>query len=297
MAYRIPSLSFFVDARRRILHAAREADLPPMFSSAFRFLKHENMRRFAVKRFSFVRTADGAVMNGITGPLDEIIHPISLALSTGGAKTGGSARGSTTDNQLAKLINHGMLPENDEFHKYTVKVMDYLYQHGLVPIASQVLVCCELLNMGTKLDLVCIDTKVADVENNLVNIQLKTGFDKNYTTVVGKMMSPFFNNSLLTSLDDTYANRHMIQNMVEHWIVQKNYDKVLCRSQVLVVSENSIRCDVLSVDDRDSDLYAAVLSELMNRNCRSRCSIAVTNLRRHYARKAAVEVKRKNKAK
>lgn len=289
---------FFVAPRRDLIATRNISEIEPRYKAAFAFIHHPNMSCYMVRNRAFVRKVDGALMNGITEQIKRIIHPYDLNIATGGAKTGGSARGRLVDKQLADLINHGIYPEKNKFHKYTLKVMEYLLDNDLIPVASQVLVACDTLMLGTPLDLICVDGRMEDFDNNLVNIQLKTGFDKNYEKANGKMMSPFFSSPILMELDDSYFNRHMIQNMIEHWIVNMNYDKALGRSQVLVVSENSIRCDVLvsaEKNEKAAELYAAILNELVNRNNKSDYAIAKVNMRKHYARNAAVEYKKTNK--
>ena len=154
------------------------------------------------------------------------------------------------------------------FSTYTERVLAYLHKHQLQPFAAQHLVFDENLNIATELDILCIDRKITNTppEKNVVNIQLKTGFDKNYELKVGSFCSPYIKNSRLTSFPVTHKNIHQLQVFVEHMIVEKNYDNLLLESVVLVVSEevtSKYRINQ-SLFDLEDDIYENLQQRLKN---------------------------------
>lgn len=234
----------------------------------------------------FRRTDTDDKLDGLTSQLDRVFHPIQLNVSTGGGATGGANRGIRIDSELRDLINFGKRRQDRDFHPYTLKVLQYLWDNKLKPFWCQVPVGDLQLNLATTLDMLCIDLNADKSNNNIVNIQLKTGFDRQYSRAGGKMLSPFLNDVLLKNMDDSYQNRHMLQNVTEHYMMQNNYGFPLLRSEVLVVNETETRGHILEVAP---NLANTVVSELLNRNSVSELELATRNLRREYARRNVIK--------
>ena len=209
------------------------------------YLLYYHPRNKMVKKESFrgyvLKGEQKRQLNGLTEPLKQIFYPIQKSASTGGAKSGGSSRGNITDREIANLVNNGVFPANlsEGFSVYTERVLAYLHKHELQPFSAQHLVFDETLNIATELDILCIDNKVTAPPNkNIVNIQLKTGFDKNYELKTGYFCSPYVDNSDLENIPTNHKNIHQLQNFAEHIILKRNYDNLVMESVVLVVSES-----------------------------------------------------------
>jgi len=227
-------------------------------------------------------------MDGLTEPLKLLFYPYQKSAVTGGAKTGGSARGNTTDRELANLINNGKLPEpaDGSFTKYTERVLAYLHKHNLQPFSAQHLVFDEKLGIATELDLLCIYQKFDKPhDKNVVNVQVKTGFDKNYEVSSGHLCSPYVCDSKLTRVKKSYETTHQLQTLVEHMIVEKNYDDLLLESVVLVVSE-----EVTSKYRISSELFAVkedVYENLVQRLTNDETELEINNVKAAAAMKKA----------
>jgi len=218
--------------------------LSPRYINAYKLFHHP--RRHQIRKQPWVGyvmvTPDGKTrkLDGLTKPLKEVFYPYQRSESTGGAKTGGSARGNIVDKEIADLVNHCRV--STTLSKYTVQVLTYLKKHNLQPFAAQYLVFDENLGIATELDLLCIDLSVAvslsgAAVDNVVNVQVKTGFDLNYETEKEYLSSPFVKDSAITRIYKNHKNTHQLQNLVEHMIVQLRYDRLLKESVVLVFSE------------------------------------------------------------
>ena len=229
-------------------------------------------------------------LQGLTEPLKKIFYPYQRSPVTGGAKTGGSARGNITDRELANLINSGVFPPNmsEGLSIYAERVLAYLHKHDLQPFSAQHFVFDEALNIGTELDLLCIDNKLGNKAcKNVVNIQLKTGFQVNYELKTGHFLSPYVEDSGLLDLPTNYKNIHQLQTFTEHIIVQRNYDNLLLESVVLVVSE-----EVTS--KYKIDYKIAELEEDIYENLRQRTLHDETELEKKNIDLAAAAKKAKN---
>lgn len=275
-------LKWFCSLRKHIL----EHHKTTKFTAARAVLFDKRFQKIQLVPYKGFMTHNDVRLDGLTSQLTKVFHPVPLSFATGGAKSGGSARGNIVDNELKCLVNDGYV--NGSLHPYTLKTLHFLLSNGLQPFAAQVAVGDIDLKLATTLDLLCVDLKL-DNSNNVVNVQLKTGFDHQYERVGGKMLSPFFSDPILMNMDDSYFNRHKLQNLIEHWIIQQNYGFPLHRSEVLVISENWVRNDVLEVDPA---LATSIINELQNRNSVSEVELAVKQLRKRYAIKYALQKKR-----
>lgn len=234
--------SIFIDTKN-------ENDLPPKYRRAFRFLNgaHPGPRVTKPVGSGFVSpdpqgTATVIRYDGLTDQLTKVFHPLALSISTGGAATGGSARGMRVDDELAKLINR---PNSyaDGYNRYTHRTVQELYRLNLRPFWAQVPVGSIELNLATALDLLCVDEK--DPGGGLVNVQLKTGFEihRNYISIARDsfLQSPYVKDAALATYGDSHAARHLLQVTAEHIIVQTAYGNPLSYSLLMVVSLNKTR--------------------------------------------------------
>ena len=139
--------------------------------------------------------------------------------------------------QLEALINTGRRPEGP-LQPYALKTMRELRAQRLQPFAAQVNVGSWPRRLATALDILCVDL-AAPVERNIVNVQLKTGFDRNYdaSNCGIRMRSPLLPEcSAVTTLLDTYANRHLLQITAEHMLAQEHFGNALHDTVLLVIS-------------------------------------------------------------
>lgn len=225
---------------------SRESVVPVKYAKAFRFLKglwvktpndihYERPPVVRLKPYAgFVTIINNEEvrLDGLTGELNSVFHPVQLGIPTGGAATGGAARGMIVDKEIERMVNGEDL---SELHVYTVRTIQLLIKNKLRPFACQFAVGSIELNLATTLDMVCVNT--ADPEGGLVNIQLKTGFERNYTKTSGMLFqAPHHADPKLESIEDTHHNRHMLQLCAEHLIVQTVYNNPLDFSMLMVIS-------------------------------------------------------------
>lgn len=216
--------------------------IPPAFTYAYKLMHHPRLHHIRSSR-GFIVEHDGMRkrMDGLTSQLKDVFHPMSMSVSTGGMRTGGSTRGCVVDKEIEDLVNNGKIPDSGTLHIYTVKTLEHLQKHGLRPFACQIPVYDGALGIATTLDILCIDTRMSEQEyrrkSNVVNIQLKTGFENNnYKKGQGYMTSPAVKSSPLSRLEDSYYARHQLQLLVEHMILRVRYDQLVGQSRVLVIS-------------------------------------------------------------
>lgn len=240
--------------------------VPPLLLNAYTLLHHPRRKLIRKQGWAGYVLTDGNVrLDGLTTPLRDVFHPYQKTLPTGGQRSGGSARGCTTDRELAALINFGVLPAlgHAAFSKYTERVLAYLRKHGYQPFAAQYLVYDEALHIGTELDLLVIDLSIP-AGINVKNFQIKTGFDNNYEAGSQCFCSPYIPDSPLRSITTSHKNTHQLQVLAEHMIVQRNYGKLLHESCVLVFSEeltSLYRINASWIAVR-RDVYANLLARL-----------------------------------
>jgi hypothetical protein len=235
-------LKWFTEGRTIINGASSARSVPPQLTAAFNFLRNSLVGNVSLLpyRGGFVPTPGAAsnaatvAFDGLTDQLKRVFYPVKLDVPTGGGRTGGASRGCAVDRELADLINLNKMPAGGTLHPYTVKTLTQLQREKFKPFACQVAVAYPQLNIATALDIVCVTT-----EGKLVNIQLKTGFDKNYNTAQGCLFSPFVKCPPLSQMPDSHASRHMIQLMAEHVIVQMAYGEPLLDSYLLIISEDT----------------------------------------------------------
>lgn len=263
------ALDWFSSTRQRLENVPSEGELIPQLVHAFRFLHHPRMRNIRMGR-GFVLEKDGMRkrLDGLTSQLKEVFHPMSMSVSTGGMRTGGASRGSAVDKEIEDIVNYARIPETGNLHKYTVKTLQHLYRHRLQPFACQVPVYDGALGIATTLDIICIDLTISAREcrqrTNLVNIQLKTGFENNnYKRGQGYMTSPLVPSSALTRMEDSHYARHQIQLLVEHMILSLRYDGLVGQSRIVVISED--RHSSYPLSDMVLSLYNDVYHNLVRR--------------------------------
>jgi hypothetical protein len=84
----------------------------------------------------------------------------------------------------------------------TKRIIKALHDMKLVPVESQVVVCNEVLRMGTAVDLVCRHR----ITKKFVVLEIKCGYDSYYNHhTIYKMNEPF------SAMNDAPANQHQIQ--------------------------------------------------------------------------------------
>ena len=282
-------MEWYCELNMLLARTVSEEACAPRYRNAWRLFHHT--RRLLVKKQPWVgyvlTLPDGKTrrLEGLTKPLKSVFYPYQQIASTGGAKTGGSARGNAVDRELAALVNHGTIP-GEGFSKYTLQVMKYLKKHGLRPFAAQFLVYDENIGIATELDLLCVDEAVSVADaNNVVNVQVKTGFDLNYEVEREHLSSPYVKDSMLKKIYMNHKNVHQLQTLAEHMIVQLNYDKLLRESVVLVFSE-----DVSSLYRIGHELMALkldVYQNLYKRQQSSDADIQIAGIRAGAAAKKA----------
>jgi hypothetical protein len=268
---------------RHLLDAAStESDVPLKYKKAFRFLKGEWVNTPApgggkptppkppavrLKPFSgFVLESGDAAgentkLDGLTGELNRVFHPIPLGVSTGGAATGGAVRGMKVDQELAHIVNKREWPL--QVHPYTAKTITELILKKLRPFACQVAVGSLKMRLATSVDIVCVNEN--DPHGGLVNVQLKTGFERNYTKTDGMFFhAPFHSDPALECIEDTHANRHLLQLCAEHLIIQTAYNNPLDHSVLMVISQNEHKTFVIGQGDMSIVTKIPPLSVFLN---------------------------------
>jgi len=247
------TLDWFSEGRAMLDRAEGAAAVPPRYRWAYAFVHQspmccpERRSRFVLTRAEMddpaTRAATGGDphLDGLTGVLANVFHPLANGNATGGAATGGSARGGHVDRDLRALIMTGQLTADatPESRVYLVKVLDALWAARLKPVAAQVPVFALPEGIATTLDIVAIAMDAGFEKTNLVNIQLKTMGSRNYTAVCGAFASPHAPRSPLLRIRDSYYMRHQLQVLVEHLMVNLNYEYGLADSFVLVVTSDA----------------------------------------------------------
>lgn len=264
---------------------------PPIRTSkyydAHRYLHGINASLKAFKGFVYDGQGSGAdTLDGLTGVMKNIFCPMELNVSTGGAKTGGSARGMQVDRELAGLINQGKFPDSDSLCAYTVKTLEYLYANDLQPLVAQPVAANRALNLATALDMVCMDSR-----GKLVGIQLKTGFEnKLYHTARGYFHSPFVADSCITKMEDSHHNRHMLQVTIEHILAQVDYGNPLDRSMWLVVTSNEVKAYTLPNTKEHFYFANDVYTNLEKRHSKPMIDLEIVALKKARAAQALKKV-------
>lgn len=289
-------LEWFATCHRQLCQAETEAELPAYLVPAFRFMtnpRHRLIRRAG----AFVVDSDkGPVrMEGLTAQVSKLFHGTDMRVTTGGQRSGGSARGVQVDRELEALINRGELLDPSSLQLYTVKTLQCLKHKNLQPFWAQCNVFDTQLGIATALDMLCIDTKVPALpgRTNLVNVQLKTGFDKNYNHSNGTCFtSPFTPQSALTRMEDSHHNRHQLQLLCEHMIVQNRYGRPLHSSAIMVISAG---CHSLYPLKREfaRDLCVDVFANLKHRKSMTPWALAAETTKAQHVYKRQREISKK----
>jgi hypothetical protein len=159
----------------------------------------------------------------------------------------------------------------------------------------QVPVGSTTLGLATSLDMVCVDED--DPEGGLVNVQLKTGFERNYTKTDGMFFqAPFHPDPKLETIEDTHHNRHLLQLCAEHLIIQTAYNNPLDYSMLMVISKD--RHQVFCVGTgADEDIKIPPMSVFLNLKKRQNADALTTELdavRKRHAIKRIMRRRRYN---
>jgi hypothetical protein len=280
-------MHWFTEARRRIDAARSKDDVPPLYRRAFSFVRESGLGNVSLRAYSGFARLDGGRVEGITAQLNRVFHPMPLGVPTGAARYGGGAqRGCLVDDQIARLVNHGEIPERGTMAEYTRKTLQQLRRDNLKPVCAQVAVWWPEINMATALDLVCIRP-----DGQLVNVQVKTGYDLNYFVTRGLMCSPFVDCPPLREMKDSHANRHMLQLVVEHMITQMGYGNRLADSILLIISQETHTIIHVS---RDVALVHGVVQNLKLRNTRCELEVQLDAVKRSYAIRKIVRARKLN---
>jgi len=268
--------------------------LPPELhyaTHAYQFMHHAKHGRIRLMPFSgFELTQpneDTIHVDGLTSELHAIFFGRQLRVATGAAKYGGSSsRGCKIDQQLKALVNDNVVPNDPLVKEYVDRFLNFLYVNRLKPFWTQVPVYNAKMLLATTIDLFVIDLTIDHTQHsNILNLQLKSGFDENYNRSDGCLKSPVCNSEIIRAIPDTHSNRHMIQNMVEHLIVQKEYGAPLHNSEIVVLSENLISRHPLL---HDIELEQHIVREIKLRKTTTKCEMHIQQVRADYARKAVI---------
>jgi hypothetical protein len=146
------------------------------------------------------------------------------------------------DSDLEYMVNHGVLPEGG-VSNYARKTMKFLKRNKLQPFFAQCKTFIRSLRMATATDLICVNhgTSSRIRKSNLVNVQLKTGFDKNYERVMGFFSSPSIPQSILLRTHRTLRSMHQLQLLVEHMMLKSQFGVLISGSLIMRISETEHR--------------------------------------------------------
>ena len=232
------SFKWFTELGEKLHGVGTGPVLEPHLHNAYRLLHHP--RNASVCRSGgYMLVGTGQRLDGLTDPLRDTFYPRRRVVSTGGAKTGGSARGTTADREIAGLVNKAQMPKSGAFSPYALRILHFIRRHGLQPFAAQFIVYDTDLRIATEIDLVCIDTMgSAAAEGRIVFVECKTGFDRNYDLQTGRFASPFVRDSRLTLIPMTYRNAHQLQALAQFIIARKNYGNLVHRAVVAVFTSS-----------------------------------------------------------
>jgi hypothetical protein len=272
---------------RQKINVCTEAQMPHQWRKAWRIVKGVGPTPIGKVQLSawqggFTSADENGVFHydGLTEQLKLLFHPVQLNVSTGGARTGGSSRGMKVDRELEKLINHGTIPET--LHRYTIKTMRQLRSENLRPFWAQVAVGDKQLKLATALDMLCVDAN-----GHVVNVQLKTGYDRNYDTARGHLMVPFADNreeckcDAIARLPDCFASRNMLQLISENMILQRNHAGLIDRSLLMVISEHVHR--VVEMPPTMENIQRGLAANLLVRTQFNSLQTNLDSIRRAYA--------------
>ena len=112
----------------------------------------------------------------------------------------GRRRGTLVDRQISRMVNKNVRLKNT--YKLTRLCFDFLEEQKLVPVVSQIPVSAK--NIGTAADLI-----VKDVNNNLILIEIKSGFFKTQRISRTKNDKVLKLKKKFHSANDTHENRHI----------------------------------------------------------------------------------------
>jgi hypothetical protein len=261
-------LTFFTISAFLLKTESNRDKIPNYLKKAYDFMKVDPFTHGATtytpfKGFRFFESGrissdqnQGKPMFGITSVAKTLFHPLKLEMTSGGQSTGGSKRGICVDTQLSNLINNGDIPQDKVFNHYTILTLKALKNEGLRPFCCQYAASNNTLGIATSHDILCTDD-----EGRVINVQLKTGFETNYTSPCRTgmvMMSPHVDCEKLSEMPISYHNKHRIQLIMEHIILGSR----IHNSKLLVVSSESQKFYNV---DRNKDLIKGIVLNLKNR--------------------------------
>lgn len=291
--------TWFHELRRAIDNAKTEKDITNnKWRAAWRVMHKSTIGTVRLQAFhGFVSSEeDGSLFRyeGLTKKLEDLFHPLPLNISTGGARTGGSARGMAVDRELADLINKGEVPRNEPLHRYTQKTLLCLKEANLKPFWAQVPIGDRELKLATALDMLCIDTN----SGGIVNVQLKTGYDLNYTKANGNFVVSL--GSLhedckceaIERMPDSHESRNLLQLIAENMLVQRNHKNILSNSVLMVISETEHKC--YHLPPNMENIQRGIVNNLKRTNEGNELQARLESLRRQHAIKQIMKTKKKN---
>jgi hypothetical protein len=151
------------------------------------------------------------------------------------------------------------------------------------------------LRLATALDMVCVNEN--DPAGGLVNVQLKTGFERNYHKTDGMFFSaPFHPDPLLESVEDTHANRHLLQLCAEHLIAQTAYGNPFDYSMLMVISQETHQTFAIGQGDMTATTSippASVFLNLKKRTSQTALKTELDAVRRRHAIKRLMKRRRR----
>lgn len=234
----LPATGWYSDLGQRLRGTGTEPTIPPQFVEAYRVLNHPR-NAFVARRpfagYELVRDGTRERLDGLTKPLQDVFYPGHRVISTGGAATGGSTRGTVADKEVADLVNKGTLPADGSFSPYALRILRFLWRHNLQPCAAQFLVYDERIRIATEIDLVCVDLRVPAGRRNVVFIECKTGFERNYEKPDGRFCSPYVPDSAISAITKNYRNTHQLQALVQLIMARLAYPALVRDVFVLVM--------------------------------------------------------------
>ena len=245
-------LDWCVGVRRKLDDADQLADLDPRYRAACRFYKWRGGPRIRMDGGFVAEHGGGQTrLDGLTSTLSRVFHPAEIRVSTGGAATGGAARGIQVDGEMKALVEGR---HRGALHPYTEMTVKALMRLRLAPIMAQVPVGNVALRLGTTLDLVCVDEARGGA---VVNVQVKTGFERRELYERGSrdvyFQSPYAPGAKkIVLVQDSHHARHMLQVTAEHLITQMSHGDAapLAYSMLMVVSDQIV--STWSVPDAQS---------------------------------------------
>lgn len=187
-----------------------------------------------------------------------------------------SKRGSTSSIQLGNLIHRHIfhlvecarLPANDRcscspnphnnINKFARTAMNFFKRKGWTPLRSELGIYSPRMNVATRVDVLCINTKF-----EFVLISIKTGYtgiDKEKPINTNWRFKPPLN-----MLEDTAGRRHQLQLLMEKIILEEEYGVTISECGVLYVNSIANKPDeVIFRTPHSSHISSEAIDALYN---------------------------------